>query len=244
MKRVALVTGGAKRIGAEICKHLHAEGFCIILHYKDSQHVAVALTRNLNASVPGSAISCRAQLNKKRSRQALVSCIRHYRNRLDLLVNNAAAFYATPPTRKRSSTKEWRDIIGTNLKAPYMLSLACHDFLMKTHGSIINITDIHGHKPLKHYPVYSISKAGIIMMTKALAREFAPKVRCNCISPGAILWGRSVSEDIRCRILKRTALKKPGCPRDIAAAVLYLATRADFITGQELTIDGGRGLRH
>jgi pteridine reductase len=176
------------------------------------------------------------------SHRRLIDAALAFRGRLDLLVNNASSFYPTPLAE--ASEEQWDDLIGSNLKAPFFLSQAAAPLLRQQRGAIINLIDIHAERPLKHYPIYSVAKAGNAMLVKSLARELGPEIRVNGIAPGAILWPEhGLSEDERRSILERTALKRPGIPEDIARTLLFLLRDAPYITGQIIAVDGGRTLQ-
>ncbi|HEY6452259.1 MAG TPA: SDR family oxidoreductase, partial [Steroidobacteraceae bacterium] len=160
---------------------------------------------------------------------------------LDLLVNNASSFYPTPLGSITSA--QWDDLIGTNLRAPLFLAQAAAHPLRLRRGALINIVDIHGLRPLRDYAVYCTAKAGMIMLTRSLARELAPEVRVNGIAPGAILWPEAgMDEERKTRILGQIPLHRTGSPEDIARAVLFFAADAPFVSGQILAVDGGRSV--
>lgn len=242
-RKVALITGAAKRIGAAITKTLHDNQFNTIIHCNHSVNEANALADALNQKRENSAIVVQADLLKLQDIDALADkAIKHW-GRLDALINNASSFY---PTAVGTITEQaFDDLIGSNLKAPLFLSQACAEALKKKRGCIINLADIHGERPLSGYPVYCSAKAGNIMLTKSLAKELAPDVRVNSIAPGAILWptaAAELSEDAKEIILDRTALNRIGEPNDIATTIKFLITEAPYITGQIIAVDGGRNL--
>lgn len=239
--KVALVTGGAHRIGAAIVRLLHAQGMKLVVHYHNSERAARALQEELQRDRPKSVMLVRGDLSKgERLAKNLVFETLEAFNRLDVLVNNASRFYPTPVGE--ASETQWDDILDTNLKAPYFLSQAAVPALRKSRGCIVNIADIYGERPLLHYPIYSIAKAGVIMLTKSLARELGPEIRVNAIAPGVILWPeRELDELSKQRIISRTPLKRSGDPSDIARTTLFLIQDAGFVTGQVLAVDGGRG---
>ncbi len=238
---VALVTGAAHRIGAAIVRHLHGRGMNVVLHYRSSRKAAEALVAELEARRPGSALALAADLLDTGALPALVERARTRWGRLDVLVNNASSFY--PTAIGETTEAQWEDLIGTNLKAPFFLAQAAAPHLAERGGSIVNIVDIHARKPLKGHPVYSVAKAGLQMLTMALARELGPKVRVNGVAPGAILWPEQPLEAAqREEILQRTALKRQGRPEDIARAVAFFIEEADYVSGQILCVDGGRTL--
>lgn len=238
--KVALVTGAAQRVGAEIARELHRSGLRVVIHYRASAAAATALKDELLAVRPDSAALIRGDLLDSAALPTLVEQARRAWGRLDVLVNNASSFYPTPVGSIGET--QWDDLIGSNLKAPLFLSQAAAPLLAAQQGCIVNIVDIHADRPLKGYPLYCAAKAGLAMLTKSLARELAPAIRVNAVAPGAILWPEHASEEARRAIISRTALKRQGHPRDIARTVRFLVTEADYITGQTITVDGGRSL--
>lgn len=240
--KVALVTGAAHRIGARIACSLHAQGMDMILHYRGSEAAARALAAELALSRPDSVLLHRADLNRCHEFPGLIERTRAFRGRLDVLVNNASGFYPTP--FDDAGEEQWEDLMGSNLKGPFFLTKATAPLLRAASGCVVNLVDIHAERPLKGYPIYSIAKAGNAMMVKALARELGPQVRVNGIAPGAILWPeQKPDEGVKQEILARTALKRTGTPMDIARALIFLVRDADYITGQIITVDGGRTLQ-
>lgn len=239
--KVILITGGVQRIGAVIARTLHKEGARLVLHYRGSRESAHALQTELNGQRENSVVLVRADLLDQAALPAVVADALATWGRLDVLLNNASSFY---PTQLGSVTEtEWDDLMGTNLKAPFFLSQAAAPHLKEQKGCIINIADIHADRPLKRFPVYSIAKAGLVMLTKSLACELGPQVRVNAIAPGAILWPEhEIDEVTQQRIVSRTFLKRQGEPEDIARAALFLIRDAVYTTGQVITVDGGRSL--
>jgi len=239
--QTALITGAAKRIGAEISRMLHAEGMNIVIHYRSSKDEAEALCNELNALRADSAIILQANLLKVDDCNTLVQKAAEYWGELSALINNASSFYPTPVGEITEA--HWDDLMGSNLKAPLFLSQAASPHLGKIRGNIINIVDVHGFRPMKLHPVYCAAKAGLAMLTQSLARELGPNIRVNGVAPGAILWPESeLDPQIQQDILERTALKRQGEPRDIAATVRFLIRDADYITGQVIPVCGGRSL--
>jgi len=237
--KVALITGGARRIGAQIAHSLHRAGMRLILHYHSSDDDAHRLQAALQEQRPDTVILAKGDLRDVHKINHLAQQAAGAFGRIDVLVNNASTFYAT--ALGSTTDTQWEDLLGTNLKAPYFLCQAAAPQLRKHHGCIVNIVDIYGEVPLSGYPVYSAAKAGLIMITRALARELAPEVRVNAVAPGAILWPDDDGDEIaRQRIVSRTPLKRMGSPEDVATAVLYLVRDANFTTGQVLRVDGGR----
>jgi pteridine reductase len=220
---------------------LHREGYNIFLHYRGSKAEALSLSAELNAIRPDSARSYAADLLKMAELTALAHEAQQAWDGIDVLVNNASAFYAIPVLE--TTEAQWDELLGSNLKAPFFLATALADSLAERHGCIVNIIDIHAERGLKDYTVYSISKAGLAAMTRMLAKEFGATIRVNGVSPGAILWpDNDLSEPEKQQILQRVALQRCGEPLDIAKTVLFLIRDADYMTGQILTVDGGRTL--
>lgn len=241
--KVALVTGAARRIGAVIVRTLHAAGATVVVHYRTSADEAHALQLELNQLRPDSCFLAQGDLLDVSGLPALVDTVVQQAGRLDILVNNASSFYPTP--LGSISVQAWDDLLGTNLKAPLFLSQAALGQLRKNQGVIVNLVDVHGMRPLPEYTVYCVAKAGLLMLTQALARELGPEVRVNGVAPGAILWPEmDVPEAKRNELLAKTALKRAGEPEDIARAVLFLVQDAPYITGQVMVVDGGRLLNH
>lgn len=238
--KTVLITGGAKRVGAAICRRLHTAGANLMLHYRRSAGEARLLQVELNHLRPGSVALIQADLLDIAKLPSLVEQTVHTFGRLDALVNNASSFHATPVGS--ISVDDWNDLIGTNLKAPLFLAQAAAPALRRTQGSIVNIADIHAERPLKDFVVYSVAKAGLVGLTRSLARELAPDVRVNAVAPGPILWPEdgTFDEVSRQRIISRTPLKREGSPDDIAKAVHYLIADAPYVTGETLNVDGGR----
>lgn len=241
---VALVTGSARRIGAATCEALHAAGYRVLVHCHRSRDAAEALAARLNTTRADSASVLQAPIGPADAAQELTRQALADAGSLDLLVNNASAFRPTPVGTVTES--DWTELLDSNLKGPFFLAQACAPALRKTGGSIVNIVDIHAERPMPGHTVYCTAKAGLAMLTRSLARELAPEVRVNGVSPGAILWpeGESDSdgEPAHARILERVPLARTGNPEDIAGAVLYLARDAGYVTGQILAVDGGRSL--
>ncbi|MDP1708534.1 MAG: pteridine reductase [Gammaproteobacteria bacterium] len=238
--KVALITGAAQRIGAAIAEALHAEGLNLVLHYRRSKQAAHALQQKLNARRADSVVLVQADLLDNAKVARMVQNSIQAWNRLDVLINNASSFYPTPIGSVND--EHWNEIMGSNLRAPFFAAQAAARALGESSGCIINIVDIHADRPLKTYPVYSTAKAGLVMLTKALACELAPHVRVNAVAPGAILWPEALDQVTQQRIISRTLLKHQGQPGDIARAVLFLIRDAGYITGQVITVDGGRSI--
>jgi pteridine reductase len=241
--KVALVTGAARRIGAEISRTLHDAGMNIVLHYHHSEAEAIQLCQQLNAQRPSSAVAYKAALGEPDEDKKLIEKAVQAFGRLDALVNNASRFYRTP--MGDVTNESWEDLMNSNLKSPYFLSQAAAPALTASKGCIVNITDIHAERPLKTYSVYCISKAGLLMMTKALAKELGPHVRVNAVAPGAVIWPEGenlMTETEKNNVIGQTVLKRHGTPEDIATAVLFLIRDAEYVSGQVLNVDGGRSI--
>jgi pteridine reductase len=243
VSKIVLITGAARRIGAEIARTLHEVGMNVVLHYNASEEDAIYLCEQFNQKREHSAMAVRADLQKPESAKILVQRAAEVWGRLDALVNNASRFYRTAVDEVTEYA--WDDLMTSNLKAPFFLVQAAIPFLAESQGSVVNITDIHAERPLRDYSVYCLSKSGLLMMTKVLAKELGPLIRVNGVAPGAILWpeGKNIlSEDEKHKIIKHTALQRLGHPADIAKAVLFFVRDADYVTGQVLDVDGGRML--
>ncbi len=241
--KVVLITGGARRVGAAICRRLHAAGASLLVHYRTSTIEARALQVELNAQRADSVALMQADLLKVSNAAELVKGALKRFGRLDALINNASSFYPTPVGE--IGEKAWDDLIGTNLKAPLFLAQAAAPELRKNHGCIVNIIDIHAELPMRNHTVYNAAKGGLLALTRALARDLGPEVRVNGISPGTILWPEDddwKDEVARQRIINQTVLKRIGEPDDIARAVEFLVAQSPFVTGQVLAVDGGRGV--
>lgn len=239
--KTVLLTGGARRVGAHVCRRLHEAGMNVALHYRRSEQEACALVAELNRRRPDSARAFQADLLRLDDIERLAREAAAAFGGLDALVNNASSFYPTPVGR--ATEAHWDDLVGSNLKAPFFLAQAAAPHLARARGAIVNIVDIHAERPLKSYPIYSAAKAGLVALTKSLARELGPEVRVNAIAPGTILWPEHALDDtVKREILARTPLKREGAPEDIARAVLFLVRDATYVTGQVLAVDGGRSV--
>jgi pteridine reductase len=239
--RVALITGGAKRLGNAIAHALHQEGAQLVIHYRSSKAQAEALVSELNALRAGSAAAISCDLLNTAALPGLIAQTFSHFGRLDVLVNNASSFYPTPIGS--ITEQHWDDLLGSNLKAPLFLAQAAAPALRQTQGLILNMVDIHAQRPLPAYTVYSIAKAGLATLTKSLARELGPEIRVNAIAPGPVLWPEhQMSAELQQEIISKTALKRQGSPQDIARAALFFAKDAPYVTGQILAVDGGRSI--
>ncbi|MGH8090837.1 MAG: pteridine reductase [Rudaea sp.] len=238
---VALITGAARRVGAQIALGLHAAGYDLALHYRHSRSEMDALCADLNKVRADSAHAIQADLADVENLPRIVAdCIARF-GRLDALVNNASAFYATPIGSV--TLAQWEELFASNARAPFFLAQAAAPHLKNAQGSIVNIVDIYAERPLPGHPVYCMAKAALAMMTLALAKELAPEIRVNGVAPGAVLWpesGKAYADQQE--LVARTPLRRAGAPDDVATAVLFLLRDAKFTTGQIVRVDGGRSL--
>ena len=242
--KTVLITGGAKRVGAAISRRFHAAGANLMVHYRTASAEARSLQAELNAIRAGSVILIQADLLDCDSFPNIIQTTLASFGRIDVLVNNASSFYASPIGS--ITENNWLDLMGTNLKAPLFLAQAAAQELRHRSGCIVNITDIHAERPMKNYVIYSVAKAGLVGLTRSLARELGPEVRVNAVAPGPIIWPEDLpdlDEVSRQRIISHTILKHAGDPADIAQAVYYLAADASYVTGQVINVDGGRSVR-
>ena len=239
--KCALITGAARRIGAAIAELLHRHGAKVAIHYRGAETEAAALARRLNEVRADSANIFAGDLAVTGAPASVVDAVVSWSGRLDILVNNASSFYPTP---LGSITEEqWTDLIGSNLKAPLFLSQAAAAHLRANHGAIVNIVDIHAKRPLREHAVYASAKAGLVMLTRSLAKDLAPDVRVNAVAPGAIAWPENgMSDAVKENIARQIPLGRSGEPADIARSVLFLVRDATYSTGSILTIDGGRSV--
>ncbi|MXS80248.1 pteridine reductase [Nitrosomonas eutropha] len=241
--KIILVTGGARRVGAAICRRLHREGAKLVVHYRNSSADAQRLKQELEQERPDSVALLQGDLLDIDGIPTLIDRTVSQFGGLDTLVNNASSFFPTPVGE--CTEQDWDDLIGSNLKAPLFLSQAAAPYLKKNQGNIVNIIDIHADQPLKRYVIYNTAKGGLAALTRSLAMELAPQIRVNGISPGPILWpeaGEWQDEVTRAHIIDRTLLKRMGESDDIARTVSFLIENAPFITGQIIAVDGGRSI--
>ncbi|QOJ23884.1 MAG: pteridine reductase [Gammaproteobacteria bacterium] len=241
--KVILVTGGAKRVGAAICRRMHAQGVRLIVHYRSSFDEAKALHDELNRKRADSVAFVQADLLDTELLPEMVEKAANRFGQLDVLINNASSFF--PTLLQQCTLDDWRDLVGSNLQAPLFLAQAAAPYLKEQRGCIVNIVDIHTERPLKNYVIYNAAKGGLLALTKSLAVEMAPEVRVNGVSPGPILWpedGEWADEAARQQIIASTLLKRCGEPDDIARTVQFLIADAPYITGQIIAVDGGRSI--
>lgn len=238
---VALITGGVKRVGAEIARTLHAAGYDLVLHFRSSANEAAALVAELEKQRAGSTLAIQGELANLDSLPAMIEqTLQHY-GRLDALVNNASAFFPTPVGS--ATTAQWNELFASNAQAPFFLAQAATPALRETHGAIVNLVDVYAERPLANHPIYCMAKAALAAMTRSLALDLAPDIRVNGIAPGAVMWPSDGKPyDDQQAMLARTPLQRAGSPQDVAGAVLWLLRDAPFVTGQIIRIDGGRSL--
>ena len=241
MNKVVLITGGARRIGAETANYLHSKGMNIIITYSKSVSAAKSLKKMLNTKRENSCDIYKVEFNSKVDFKKTSKNILKIFGRIDYLINNASKFY---PTKINDITeKVWLDTIDTNIKTPLFLSKNLHKELKKRKGAIINVIDIHVEPPLKDHIIYNISKAGLLALTRTLAKDLAPQIRVNGVSPGAIMWPENESsQKKKLDILSKIPMKSVGNPKDIAKAIYFLLEESPYITGQNINVDGGRRL--
>lgn len=238
---VALITGAARRIGAAIARRLHADGYDLALHYRNSTTDMQALVAELDIARAGSARALQADLAEfDRLPELVAKTIGHF-GRLDALVNNASTFHPTP--FGETTPRQWDELFASNARAPFFLAQAAAPHLRAARGAIVNLVDLYAERPLPRHSVYCMAKASLVMMTKSLAVELAPEVRVNAVAPGAILWPEGDDDAQRQQaIVARTPLARTGSAEEIADAVAWLLNGASYTTGQVIRVDGGRGL--
>jgi pteridine reductase len=237
--RVALVTGGAHRVGRALSAALASAGMRVAIDYNASEAEAKLLVSELKAA----GHECRAyqcDLTKPESPASLIEQVTRDFGGLDVLVNSAAVMRRTPADEV--TVQQWDAIFALNLRAPFFLSQAAHPWLRKAKGCIVNLADLAAFETWPDYIPHGISKAGIVQMTRAMARVFAPEVRVNAIAPGAVLLPDNWTDDTRAHFAKTTPLQRIGSPQDVVSAMLYLVA-ADYVTGDTLLVDGGRHVR-
>jgi pteridine reductase len=239
---VALVTGAARRIGAAIVRELHQRGYHIVLHFFQSKRDAEIIAAELNQIRANSVVIVNADLRNVAHLPLLIQNAVKPWGRLDVLINNASEFYTTPIGNV--SEQQWDALFATNVKAPFFLCQAALPYLQNTQGNIINIIDIHAQHTYLHYSIYCSAKAALYSLTKNMARELAPTIRVNGISPGPSIWpegDNALSEEKKTRVLERQPLKHLAHPLDIAKAAIFLLQNLS-ITGEVIRVDAGRAL--
>lgn len=236
---VAIVTGSARRLGAAIAGLLHERGLDVLIHYRNSASEADSLAGHFNRKRAGSAETIGIDLAERDAPGRIAAAALERFGRIDVLINNASAFFPSPV--EQADQAQFDALIDSNLRAPFFLSQACAPSLEANRGAIVNMVDIHAMVPMPRHALYSQAKAGLLMQTRALARDLAPAIRVNGVAPGAILWPENdQSPEAAEAIVERIPMGRPGQPEDIAGAVAFLALDAPYITGQILAVDGGR----
>lgn len=238
---VALITGAGRRVGAVIARTLHAAGYDLALHYRHSINDARTLADELEQQRTGSTLLLQAELADLPALPVLIEQLLAHYGRLDALVNNASAFYPTPPGT--ATPAQWNELFASNAQAPFFLSQAAIPALREARGSIVSLVDIYAERPLAQHPLYCMAKAALAAMTRSLALDLGPDIRVNGVAPGAVMWpsdGKPYADQQA--MLARTPLQRAGTPEDVAGAVLWLLHGAPFATGQIIRIDGGRTL--
>jgi pteridine reductase len=236
---VALITGASRRVGAVVARTLHGAGYDLALHYRQSSDEAKALADELEQQRPHSTLLLQADLSDLSALPGLIDTLLAHFGRLDALINNASAFYATP--LGSATPTQWDELFASNAQAPFFLTQAAIPALREARGGIVNMLDIYAERPLKGYTLYCMAKAALSAMTRSLALELGPDIRVNGIAPGAVMWpseGKSDAE--KNEMLSRTPLDRAGTPEDVASAILWLLRDAHYTTGHVIPIDGGR----
>ena len=236
--RTVLITGGARRIGAALVRAFHQTGMNVLFTYHHSCTQADQLVQALNQNRPDSVAGVSLDLEQIEEYPRLRKAVEQQFGRLDVLINNASAFYSTPIDTANEA--QWNQLLDVNAKAPFFVSKSCRDLLAKNNGAIINLTDIYAATPLTDYAIYCASKAALTSLTLSLANEFAPQIRVNAIAPGAILAPADKTDLDMAPLIEKTPLKRLGGEAAIVETALFLASQASFITGQTINVDGGR----
>jgi pteridine reductase len=238
--RVALVTGAGRRLGRAMAAALASRGMTVAIHYWSSHAGADALKRDIEAA-GGRAACFAADLSDAHSARALPGRVVDVLGRLDVLVNSAASMHHV---RFEDTTVEQYDaILDLNLRSVFFCTQGAATALRAARGKVVNIADLGGLEPWPGYAAHSVSKAGVVMLTRVLALSLAPDVTVNAIAPGAVLVPESYDAAERERLARTTPAQRLGSPEDVVAALLYLLEGGDFVTGEVLAVDGGRRLR-
>ena len=238
--RVALVTGAGQRLGRAIASALAERGMAIAIHYNASSAGAESLRDEVRAA-GGRAECFAADLTDAHAARALPGRVVEAFGALDVLVNSAAVMHRLE--LEETTVEQWDAIMGLNLRAVFFCTQGAAAALRKSAGRVVNIADLGGLEPWPSYAAHSVSKAGVVMLTKVLARSLAPEVTVNAVAPGTVLVPDDYDGAQRDRLALSTPLRRLGRPSDATDAVLYLLERGDFVTGETLVVDGGRILR-
>lgn len=240
MNKTVLITGGAQRIGAAIARLLHKNDYDVFLHFGQSKQAALALQNELNTIRDQSCMLISTDLTDENSPQIIEEWFSEYHRPLDLLINNASQFFPTP--WQSAKDVDWQKIFSSNVQTPFFLIQKMLPFLTAVNGQVINLIDIHAERTLEQHPIYSASKSALKSLTLSLAKDEGHHIRCNGISPGAILWpeqSEDMSNENKHEILKKIPMKRLGRVENIADTVLFLCQN-DYINGQIINVDGGR----
>ena len=240
---VALITGAARRLGAATARALHGRGYRVIVHYRSHEQDAARLVSDLNDRRAGSAVSLQADLTEPDAIRDLAESAADYWSRLDVLVNNASVFFPTPVGELAMA--DWDRLVNTNFRAPVLLVEHLAEELGLQGGCIVNLIDVYAERPLADHPVYSATKAALASLTRSWARDLAPSIRTNGVSPGAVLWPESEAEpgdEQKQALLRQIPMHRTGDAHDIADAVTWLVCDAPYVNGQIINVDGGRSI--
>ena len=241
MKNKVFITGGAQRIGKALVHHFHSIGWDILFQYRSSKTEAISIQDSLNKIRSNSCQTIQCDFDDEKSSENFYEELKLHIPGLTALINNASTFY--PKKLSESSHDDWIKLTTSNLYQPIFISKICSDELKKNKGKIINIVDIHAEQGLKDYSIYTAAKAGLMNFTKSLAKELAPEVLVNSVSPGAILWDvNEPTEEKKNEILASIPMKRIGNEGDIVAIIDYLLTKNTYMTGRNINIDGGKSL--
>ena len=235
-QRVALVTGGAVRVGRALSLGLAAAGYHLVVTYRSSADEAREVAREVRAGGRGCEL-VHADLSEPSAALMVAEAAERTFGRLDLLVNSAASFDAAPLLEVDAA--RWDAVMSLNVRAPHLLVRAAADLLRRARGCVVNVADLSAFQPWLARPHHAVSKAALVHLTKVQARALAPDVRVNAVAPGAVLPPDDLDEEARRSLAAATPLGRLGTPEDVVQAVLYLA-RAELVTGEVLVVDGGR----
>jgi pteridine reductase len=238
--RVALVTGAGRRLGRAIASALAGRGMTVALHHHASGSGAAALRDEIRAR-GGRAECFAADLSDAEAARALPGRVAAEFGRLDVLVNSAAVMHRL--SFEETTIEQWDAIVDLNLRSVFFCTQGAAPFLRAARGRVVNLADVGGLEPWPAYAAHSVSKAGVVMLTKVLALALAPEVTVNAVAPGAVLVPDDYDATAREQLARSTPLKRLGSPDDAVAAVVYLLEAGDFVTGSTLVVDGGRVIR-
>jgi pteridine reductase len=236
--KVALITGAAQRIGAQLARALHARSYNVVIHYNRSAEAAEAIASELNAQRANSARALSANMEDIDAVQRLAAEATALWGRMDVLINNASTYYSTP--WQTAAAQDWDRLVGSNLKGPFFLTQALLAELSQRKGCVINMIDIAAERPARDFSIYCMAKAGLAMLTRSLAVDHGKNLRVNGIAPGAILWPEPpLSEIAKMQMLEKIPAGHIGDPSDIVRTALFLIEDAPYINGQIIAVDGG-----